>query len=112
MKRAWSLALPLLLTGIIPAKVWADMTGKEVFDRNCVQCHAPGMEHPGTRQLGLTRGEDKAVLAERDDLATEYVRYVVRHGLQSMPGFYPSDLTDVQLEALAEYLTHGELGTE
>ncbi|HLF31332.1 MAG TPA: cytochrome c [Xanthomonadales bacterium] len=105
MKHAWLPALALLLTGTVPAQASADMTGKEVFERHCVYCHAPGNEHPGTRQLGLTRGEDKAVLAERDDLAVEYVQYVVRHGLQSMPGFYPSDLTDAQLEALAEFLS-------
>lgn len=104
MKRARIRAIALLLIGAVPAAAAAEPTGKHVFDRNCVHCHAPGMEHPGTHQLTVTRGQDKGVLAERNDLVAEYVRYVVRHGLRSMPGFYPSDLTEVQLEALTAYL--------
>jgi mono/diheme cytochrome c family protein len=104
VKHAWLPALALLLAAITPARTLGDMTGQEVFDRNCAHCHAAGKDRPGTLQLAKTRGEDKAVLTEREDLAAEYVQYVVRHGLQAMPGFYPSDLTDAQLEALTEFL--------
>jgi mono/diheme cytochrome c family protein len=102
MRRVLTLAAALVC-GIVP--VLADDGGREVFDRLCSHCHAPGVEHPATRQLAVTRGEDKAVLAERRDLAAEYIRYVVRNGLKSMPGFYPSDLTEAQLESLVEYLS-------
>ena len=95
-------AAAALVCGIAP--VLAEDGGKAVFDRLCSHCHAPGIEHPATRQLAVTRGEDKAVLAERKDLAAEYIRFVVRSGLRSMPGFYPSDLTEAQLEALVDYL--------
>lgn len=104
MTRIWRIAAALAL-GLLPALTAAqELGGKEVFDRLCSQCHAPGIEHPGTRQLTFTRGEDEGVLVERKDLAAEYIRYVVRNGLKSMPGFYPSDLTEAQLEALTEYL--------
>ena len=83
----------------------ADLTGKEVFDRHCVQCHGPGNEGTGTLQLARTRGEDKALLTERDDLPAAYVQMIVRQGLKAMPAFVPSDLTDAQLKALADYLT-------
>ena len=99
-------AMVALGFGALSAGLFAqEPDGKEVFDRLCSHCHAPGIEHPATRQLAVTRGEDKAVLAERKDLAADYVRYVVRNGLRSMPGFYPSDLTEAQLEALVRYLS-------
>ena len=83
----------------------ADLTGREVFDRHCVHCHGPGNEATGTLQLARTRGEDKALLTERDDLPAAYIQMIVRQGLRSMPAFVPSDLTDTQLRALTDYLT-------
>jgi mono/diheme cytochrome c family protein len=103
MNRA--LLLLLLVAGTAAARAEPPLTGKQVFDRHCIHCHAPGPEHPGTRQLGFTRGEDNAVLEQRSDLAAEYIRHVVRHGLRSMPAFVPSDLTETQLESLTEYLS-------
>lgn len=82
----------------------AEMTGREVFARYCSYCHGSG-DGPGTQQLGRTRGADKALLAERTDLAPEYIGYIVRHGLKSMPPFVPSDLTEGKLQALVEFLT-------
>jgi mono/diheme cytochrome c family protein len=101
-------ALPALLLFLAaPTVAWcgSDLAGKQAFDRHCIHCHAPGYENPGTRQLGLTRGQDKAVLEERADLTADYIRYIVRHGLMSMPAFVPSDLDDDQLDALTDYLT-------
>jgi len=80
------------------------MTGKQVFEHYCIQCHGPG-DWPGTMQLARTRGKDKALLAERKDLAPDYVATIVRQGLKSMPPFAPSDLTDARLKALVEFLT-------
>jgi (+)-pinoresinol hydroxylase len=83
----------------------ADPTGEEVFNRHCVHCHGPGGEMTGTQQLARTRGKDKALLTERDDLPPEYIQMIVRQGLKAMPAFVPSDLTDAQLKALADYLS-------
>ena len=55
--------------------------------------------------LKRTRGTAKALLAQRTDLAPEYIESVVRHGLKSMPPFVPSDLTEVKLKALVTFLT-------
>ena len=81
----------------------ADMTGKEVFEHYCAACHGSA-EGPGTMQLARTRGKEQALLAERQSLTAEYVAFVVRHGLRSMPPFVPSDLTDARLQALAAFL--------
>jgi len=92
------------LLGAALSAAGAEPDGKEVFDRHCIHCHGPGSE-PGTLQLARTRGEERALLTERNDLAPEYIQAVVRNGLKSMPPFVPSDLTDAQLEALVQYLT-------
>ena len=81
-----------------------EMTGKEVFDHYCTYCHGSG-DGPGTLQLRRTRGTDKALLTERTDLTPQYIEFVVRHGLRSMPPFVPSDLTEAKLKALVGFLT-------
>jgi mono/diheme cytochrome c family protein len=97
------------LAGLASTATGAEITGKDVFDQYCAQCHGPG-DAPGTVHLGRTRGKDKALLAQRTDLAPEYVEYVVRHGLKSMPPFVPSDLTDAKLKALVGFLAKREKG--
>jgi mono/diheme cytochrome c family protein len=86
----------------MPARA-AEMTGREVFDHYCAQCHGSS-DGPGTMQLRRTRGQDRALLTERTNLTPSYIEYVVRHGLRSMPPFAPSDLTAAKLEALAVFL--------
>jgi mono/diheme cytochrome c family protein len=80
-------------------------TGKLVFERRCSQCHAPGFGHPGTQQLGWTRGEDRAVLERRSDLTAAYINLVVRNGLMEMPAFRPTEISDAELQQLAAYLS-------
>ncbi len=92
------------LAGLARPAAGAEMKGKEVFDHYCVHCHGAG-DWPGTMQLARTRGKDRALLAERTDLTSDYIEYIVRHGLKSMPPFTPSDLTDAKLEALVGFLT-------
>jgi mono/diheme cytochrome c family protein len=82
----------------------AEMTGREVFDHYCTHCHGAA-DGPGTLQLSRTRGKDRGLLTQRTDLAPDYIEYIVRHGLKSMPPFAPSDLTDARLKALAAFLT-------
>ena len=79
--------------------------GKAVFDRWCAECHAPGHGHPGTQQLGWTRGEKLAVLEQRKDLVPDYVNLVVRRGLVEMPPYRPTEISDAELAQLADYLS-------
>jgi mono/diheme cytochrome c family protein len=105
MKRfAYATLLPFL-TASLPVLAQRAPDGQAIFDRHCVHCHGASGEAPGALQLARTRGADKALLAERDDLAAEYIALVVRHGLKAMPAFVPSDLTADELEALTRYLT-------
>ena len=92
------------LAGLAVPAVAAEMTGKEVFDHYCTYCHGSA-DGPGTVQLSRSRGKDRALLTERKDLAADYIEYIVRHGLKSMPPFAPADLTDARLKALVAFLT-------
>ena len=78
--------------------------GKQLFARKCSECHAPGFGHPGTQQLGWTRGDKRALLEERTDLVPAYVAAIVRNGLFEMPAFRPTEITDEQLAQLGAYL--------
>ena len=78
--------------------------GRKVFERRCAECHAAGVGHPGAQMLGWTRGEDKALLENRKDLAPEYITHVVRHGLAAMPPLRPTEIDDAALADLVAYL--------
>src|SRR5262245_45083961 len=82
----------------------AEPSGKQVFDRHCAQCHAPGVGHPGTQRLGWSRGERYALLEQRKDLSADYIRAIVRHGLLEMPPFRPTEISETELDQLAAYL--------
>ena len=84
-------------------------TGKQLFERHCAQCHAPGFGHPGTMQLERVRGKALAVLEERKDLLPAYVTAVVRNGLVEMPPYRPTEIDDAALDTLVKYLTAGKV---
>ena len=71
--------------------------------QHCGMCHLPG--GTGTRMLRLRLGEEGSLLAERNDLPGEYVEYVVRHGINSMPPITRADVTDKELAEIVAYLT-------
>jgi hypothetical protein len=59
--------------------------------------------------LGRRLGKERALLAERTDLAGDYVRQVVRRGLLGMPPFTRVDLSDAELVHVVAYLTRPRL---
>ena len=91
---------------IVAPGAWAaDDLGAKAFARHCAACHSDGPEAVGTQQLARTRGKNKALLVGRKDLPAEYVRVVARNGLKAMPSFTPGALPDVELAAIAAYVT-------
>ncbi|MEQ8387356.1 MAG: c-type cytochrome [Alphaproteobacteria bacterium] len=104
---AMALGLTLVLTlslAALPADAEDAPSGEKVFADHCASCHAAGPGHPATIVLGVTRGEDFAVLQERTDLPADYVVEIVRNGLQGMPGFRPTELTDAEVAAVARHI--------
>ena len=78
--------------------------GRELFEYWCLPCHGAGPGHAGTMALAQRLGPEQSVLLERDNLTPEYVKYVVRNGLQMMPPLMPTEITDAGLEPLAQYV--------
>lgn len=82
-------------------------TGKQVFDRWCGACHAPGSRTPGTSALQAKYGgQQPAALEQRKDLTPDVVKLFVRQGVSIMPPFRKTEISDAELNALADYLAH------
>ena len=98
----------LLILGIgmmFPAVKATDLTaGEKVFRQWCIHCHGEDNSGPGTLRLAWDKGEDKSLLTGRADLDREYIRFVVRHGLDEMPSFRITEISEAELKALAEFL--------
>jgi hypothetical protein len=92
------------MTGVSAQDVGQDVrTDAETYFYECGYCHLPG--GTGTVMLGRRLGDDSALLAERDDLTADYVRFVVRNGLVSMPPLTRVELTEGELEKVVSFLT-------
>ena len=77
-------------------------TGPEIFAARCVYCHdARGW---GTRSLARRVPEGQAELLQREVLPPALVQYAVRRGVGSMPQFTPTEISDAELAALADWL--------
>jgi len=80
--------------------------GKQVYEKWCAPCHAAGPGHPGTTALAaLYKGAKPAALEDRTDLTSPVVKQFVRKGVSVMPFFRKTEISDVELDALAAYLS-------
>ena len=97
---AISLALP---AGAEPS---APPSGRAVYEKWCAPCHDPGINHPGTHALMVKyQGVKSGVLLDWTDLPPYTVKHFVRHGVTVMPPFRKTEISDTELDALAEYLS-------
>lgn len=81
--------------------------GKTLFDSWCLPCHGAGSGHAGTQAIGRRLGIDHAVLLLRKGLTPDYVKHVVRNGFNMMPPFRPTEISDQDLQLLANYVASG-----
>lgn len=101
------LRVPLLVLSAVislPSSVYAsdDDNGKALFEEKCAMCHrAMGM---GTWQLERRVAKDVAWLENREDLNVPFVKHVVRNGLGIMFSISRAEVSDPQLDAIADYL--------
>jgi mono/diheme cytochrome c family protein len=65
--------------------------GKAVFDYHCQQCHPGG-------DAGLGPG------INNKPLPAALIKFQVRNGLGAMPAFSEAEISDVELDALVQYL--------
>lgn len=83
--------------------------GEVVFRDHCLACHGEGMDRPGTVALATKYGRAlPAELQKRTDLTPEYVTYIVRHGVMTMPPFRKTELSEGELTALDRYICQGD----
>ncbi len=97
--------LPLAV-GVSAAQAGDAARGQQVFDTRCVFCHGEGLGHPAWQLLALKKGKDKAEIVGRSDLTPAYIKQVVRNGYIEMPPFRASEISNADLDALADYITH------
>jgi mono/diheme cytochrome c family protein len=102
--------LLILLLPALPALAASPETtapdGAAVYKKWCAPCHAPGVTHPGTHALQAKyKGDWNGVLTQWKGLAPDYVRQTVRKGISVMPQFRKTEISDLELDALARYIT-------
>ncbi|MFC3098675.1 c-type cytochrome [Alteraurantiacibacter palmitatis] len=89
----------------------ADLPGRQVFAAQCAPCHGAGRGDDGSHSLPGTEalarkyaGALPGELERRSDLPAPLLRLFVRRGAGAMPAFRPSELTDAEIVAIADYL--------
>ncbi len=76
--------------------------GNKLFHARCGYCHLAG--GTGTIMLGRRLGPDRALLEQRTDLTTAYVKKITRVGLNSMPPHTRIEVPDSELDLIAAYI--------
>ena len=77
--------------------------GEALYVEHCAMCHGPnGM---GTGLLG--RRTQPALLEARDNLPAQYVIVAVRQGIGNMPALPRGEVSDADLQEIADYLAAG-----
>ncbi len=96
--------------------------GYRVYSKWCSGCHSADSTGPGAGDRSgrispmdmyagtyalqqRYQGSEPAVLTKRTDLTAALITYYVRHGLDTMPGFRKTEISDTELNELILYLT-------
>jgi (+)-pinoresinol hydroxylase len=90
-----------------PAFAAAPNDGQATFQKWCAPCHDAGPMHGGTAGLAnkYKGTNENPVLAERTNLTPDFVRATVRTGVNAMPPFRRTEISNAQLDALAQWLS-------
>lgn len=78
--------------------------GQKIYANWCEGCHMDSPFAPGTIQLRKLRGDDQALILKRTDITADYLRHIVRKGMNGMPLFRRVEISDAELESLVQYL--------
>jgi mono/diheme cytochrome c family protein len=80
--------------------------GERLYVEHCAMCHGPnGM---GTGLLG--RRVEPALLEQRDNFNAQYVIMAARRGIGNMPPITRGEVSDADLQQIADYLAAGPHG--
>ena len=93
--------IALLIPIAAPAQSQAGR-GREVYQKWCAPCHGTGLGKPGT--AAAAHGAKPAVLEQRTDLTPKMIETAVRQGLNFMPRFRKTEISNADLAAIVAYL--------
>ncbi len=83
-----------------------------MYQNWCAPCHSSGRGNPGTAALAAKYKDRQppvpAVLADRQDLTLQSIRFFVRQGVSVMAPFRKTEISDADLEVLSVYLTRNK----
>ena len=80
--------------------------GEKLYVVKCAMCHGPN----GMGQGLLAREGKQPDLEKRGDLKKAYIVFAARHGVGNMPAIPPGEVSDADLNAIADYLAAGPHG--
>jgi (+)-pinoresinol hydroxylase len=76
------------------------------FQDYCSMCHGEGPGQPGTMALQAKyKGTLPALLSQRTDLTPQLIKLYVRNGISIMPIFRKTEISEADLDLIADYLT-------
>lgn len=87
---AWALILTLLAASANAEQTPQWRSGQEVYDKVCGHCHKPA--------VGV------GTVLEGRELPVEYLKVIVRNGLNAMPAIPESHVDDLSLAEVSKYL--------
>lgn len=79
-------------------------TGRDLYEHWCADCHDPGPGHPGTMRMEGDFGAENSVLRDMTSINRPLIHFAVRRGFNMMPPFRPTEITDEELERIADYI--------
>jgi mono/diheme cytochrome c family protein len=93
----------------IPAgdRLAAGRDGAALFSNRCGACHLDmgmGTNLITKQMMAAKRPPSDGLLANRTDLTSDYVKSVVRMGKNAMPRLSRVEVTDAELDSIANYL--------
>ncbi len=77
--------------------------GEALYVEKCIMCHGPNGMGTGL----LARRTDVSLLEARNDLTKDYVILAARQGVGNMPAIPRGEVSDAQMEQIADYLAAG-----
>jgi mono/diheme cytochrome c family protein len=83
----------------------SDSEAEALYVEECSMCHrAFGM---GTTLLARRLGPERAMLEARDNLSAQFVIVAAREGIGNMPRMSRGEVSDEELQQIADYLAGG-----
>lgn len=84
----------------------SEVAGERLYGRECAFCHVGRNTGTIMLQKRLPEGTP-AQLHERTGLSADYVKLVVRNGLVNMPPLSRAEVSDAELDQIAQWLAGG-----